>query len=88
MVTCTYADLARHYGTAIWRAPSSEPKDKSKVEVGVQIVGRWILARLRNHRFFALSALNEAIRDLPVDLQQGSRIEARVAGVLLGFGMT
>jgi transposase len=41
---------------------------KSKVEVGVQIVGRWILARLRNRRFFSLAALNEAIRSLLVDL--------------------
>jgi hypothetical protein len=36
--------------------------------VGVQIVGRWILARLRNRRFFSLAALNEAIRGLLVDL--------------------
>jgi transposase len=41
---------------------------KSKVEVGVQIVGRWILARLRNRRFFSLAALNEAIRGLLADL--------------------
>jgi len=42
--------------------------DKAKVEVGVQIVGRWILARLRNRRFFSLAALNEAIHDLLADL--------------------
>ncbi len=36
----------------------------AKVEVGVQIVQRWILARLRNRRFFSLSELNEAIREL------------------------
>jgi hypothetical protein len=36
--------------------------------VGVQIVGRWILARLRNRRFFSLAALNEAIRGLLIDL--------------------
>ncbi|WP_420969443.1 Mu transposase domain-containing protein [Bradyrhizobium sp. B120] len=42
--------------------------DKAKVEVGVQIVGRWILARLRNRRFFSLAALNEAIHALLVDL--------------------
>lgn len=64
MVNRTYADLARHYGTAISPARPYHPKDKSKVEVGVQIVGRWILARLRNRRFFALAALNEAIRSL------------------------
>jgi transposase len=41
---------------------------KAKVEVGVQIVGRWILARLRNRQFFTLAALNEAIRGLLIDL--------------------
>ena len=57
----TYADLARHYRTAIVPARPYRPRDKAKVEVGVQIVGRWILARLRNRRFFSLVALNEAM---------------------------
>jgi transposase len=68
MVNRTYADLARHYGTAIVPARPYKPRDKAKVEVGVQIVGRWILARLRNRRFFSLAALNEAIRALLDDL--------------------
>jgi transposase len=51
MVNRTYADLARHYGTAIVPARPYKPRDKAKVEVGVQVVGRWILARLRHrHR--------------------------------------
>jgi transposase len=68
MVNRTYADLARHYKTAILPARPYHPRDKAKVEVGVQIVGRWILARLRNRRFFSLAALNEAIHGLLVDL--------------------
>jgi hypothetical protein len=32
-----------------------KPKDQAKVEVGVQVVERWILARLRNHTFFSLA---------------------------------
>jgi transposase len=68
MVNRTYADLARHYRTAIVPARPHRPRDKAKVEVGVQIVGRWILARLRNRRFFSLAALNEAIQALLVDL--------------------
>src|SRR3984893_15558458 len=39
-------------------------RDKAKVEVGVQVVGRWILARLRHRRFFSLAELNAAIRAL------------------------
>jgi transposase len=68
MVNRTYADLARHYDTAIVPARPYKPRDKAKVEVGVQVVGRWILARLRNRRFFALADLNAAIRDLLTDL--------------------
>jgi transposase len=68
MINRTYADLARHYSTAILPARPYRPKDKAKVEVGVQIVGRWILARLRNRHFFSLAALNEAVHDLLIDL--------------------
>lgn len=68
LVNRTYADLARHYGTAIIPARPYKPRDKAKVEVGVQIVGRWVLARLRHRRFFSLAALNAAIRDLLADL--------------------
>jgi transposase len=60
----TYHDLAQHYGMAVLPARVRKPKDKSKVEVGVQVVERWILARLRNHTFFRLADLNRAIRAL------------------------
>ena len=68
MVNRTYADLARHYGAAILPARPYKPRDKAKVEVGVQVVGRWILARLRHRRFFSLAELNAAIRELLIDL--------------------
>ena len=57
----TYLDLATHYRTAILPARPRKPRDKAKVEVGVLVVERWILARLRNRRFFSLSELNQAI---------------------------
>src|SRR5271170_1884797 len=63
-VNRTYADMAVHYRTAIIPARPYKPRDKAKVEVGVQVVQRWILARLRNRRFFSLSELNRAIREL------------------------
>ena len=59
----TYADLAAHYDTAIIPARAGMPKDKAKVEAGVQIVQRWIVARLRKRRFGSLSELNAAIRE-------------------------
>lgn len=66
----TYHDLAQHYNVAVVPARVRKPKDKAKAEVGVQVVERWILARLRNHRFFSLFALNVAIRELLGELNQ------------------
>jgi hypothetical protein len=43
-------------------------RDKSKVEVGVQVVQRWILARLRRETFFSIEALNIRIRELLIEL--------------------
>jgi transposase len=60
----TYADFARHYGSAVVPARPYKPRDKAKVEVAVQVVQRWILARLRNETFFSLEALNLRIREL------------------------
>lgn len=59
----TYADLAAHYDTAVMPARSRKPKDKAKVEAGVQIVQRWVVARLRKRQFQSLAELNAAIRE-------------------------
>jgi transposase len=64
----TYRDLAAHYGTAILPTRVRRPRDKAKVEAGVLVVERWILARLRHQRFFSLAALNAAIAALVEDL--------------------
>ena len=50
----TYQDLATHYDTAILPTRPRKPRDKAKVEVGVLIVERYVLARLRKTRFFAM----------------------------------
>jgi len=64
----TYMDLASHYGTAIIPARVYKAKDKAKVESGVLVVGRWILARLRNRTFFSLGEANTAIVELLTQL--------------------
>jgi transposase len=66
----TYQDLAVHYGVAVMPARVRKPRDKAKVEAGVQLVERWILARLRHRRFFSLAELNQAIRELLVWLNE------------------
>lgn len=59
----TYAELAEHYGAAIIPARVRHPKDKAKVEGGVLIAQRFILAGLRKRTFFSLAEANAAIRE-------------------------
>jgi transposase len=63
-VNRTYAEMAAHYDTAIVPARPRKPRDKAKVEVAVQVATRWIIAKLRNRRFFSLNEINAAIREL------------------------
>ena len=64
----SYAEMAHHYGTVILPARPAHPRDKAKVEAGVRIAQRWILASLRNQTFFSLDELNERIAELVVEL--------------------
>ena len=59
----SYQELARHYGVAVVPARVRRPRDKSKVEVGVQGVERWVLAPLRHRQFFSLGELNTALAE-------------------------
>ena len=63
-VNRTYTEMAAHYATSVLPARPYKPRDKAKVEVGVQVVQRWILARLRHQRFFSLAELNSTIAGL------------------------
>lgn len=58
------AEFANHYDTVILPARPRKPQDKAKVEVGVQVVERWILARLRHRRFFSVAELDAAVAEL------------------------
>src|SRR5437870_6081176 len=66
----TYHELAMHYGVGVLPARPYKPRDKAKVETGVQIVQRWIVAALRHRKFFSLAELNQAIRELLTKLNQ------------------
>jgi transposase len=76
----TYQELATHYGVGVVPARPYKPRDKAKVESGVQIVERWIIAALRHHQFFSLGEVNGEIRRLlerlnarPFRKREGSR---------------
>jgi transposase len=63
-INASYQQLAEHYQLAVVPARPYKAKDKAKAEVGVLVVERWILARLRHHTFFSLAELNQCIRAL------------------------
>jgi transposase len=63
-------DFARHYGCSMLPARAYHPQDKAKVELSVQLVERWILARLRKQRFASVQEVNEAIAPLLVYLNE------------------
>ena len=60
----TYHEMAQHYGVAVLPTRPYKPRDKAKVEVGVQVVQRWIVAALRHQRFGSVAEVNEAIGPL------------------------
>jgi transposase len=68
----TYLELAEHYGFAVIPARIKRPKDKAKVEAGVLIAERWILAALRDYRFFSLGEANAAVKPLLQRLNEHS----------------
>jgi len=70
LLNTSYYQMLAHYDTAALPARPYKPKDKAKVEVAVQVVERWILARLRHRTFFSLFELNLAIRELLTSLNQ------------------
>jgi transposase len=63
-VNRTYEEMARHYGAAVLPARAYHPRDKPKVEAGVQVAQRWILARMRDRTFFSVAEMNTAVLEL------------------------
>ena len=75
--------MAEYYGTAIIPARPVSPKDKPNVEGTVNVMETWILAALRNRKFFSFDELNKAIKEKleefnarPFQKRKGSRLTA------------
>lgn len=66
----TVLDFARHYGCSVLPARAYHPQDKAKVELSVQLVERWILARLRKIQFATIDDVNDAMAPLLEYLNQ------------------
>ena len=79
----SYHEMAEHYGTAIIPARPVKPKDKPNAEGTVKVLETWILAALRNRKFFTFQELNKAIHKKleefnakPFQKKKGSRLSA------------
>ena len=83
----SYQDFAEQYRVAILPARVRKPRDKAKVEVGVQGVERWIMAPLRHRTFFSLSELNAALREGVRSLQSSWGIEMPQESALLALAL-
>src|SRR5690606_37297198 len=64
----TFEDFAEHYGTTILPARVYKPRDKALVEGAVKIIYTTIYTRLQGRQFFSLEALNKAVHQLLVVL--------------------
>ena len=57
----SYREMAEHYNTAIVPARVRKPQDKSHAEGSVRFAETWIIASLRNQKFFAMGEVKEAV---------------------------
>ena len=74
----SYQELAEYYGTAIVPARVRKPQDKSAAEASVRFAETWIIAALRDRKFFSIHEVNEAIVEKLEELN--SRPFQRMAG--------
>lgn len=79
----SYQEMAEYYRTALIPASPVKPKDKPNAESTVMVLETWILAALRNRKFFTFDELNKAIREKlekfnakPFQKKKGSRLTA------------
>ena len=80
VINKTYHEMSVHYDTAVIPARVRRPKDKPNAEGTVGNLTTWILAALRNEKFFTLSELNDAVHEKlhvfnhkPFQKKEGSR---------------
>ncbi|PIR23501.1 MAG: hypothetical protein COV44_02495 [Deltaproteobacteria bacterium CG11_big_fil_rev_8_21_14_0_20_45_16] len=69
-INAAYAELAKHYGTAVVPARPKRPKDKALVEGAVRIVMRYFRWRYRPHTFVSVAEINRALREATEFLNQ------------------
>jgi transposase len=63
VINRSYQELAEHYDTAIVPARVRRPQDKSLAEGSVKYASTWIIAALRNQKFFSMQEIREAVAE-------------------------
>lgn len=86
VINKTYQEMSEHYDTAVIPARVRKPKDKPNAEGSVRIASTWIIAALRNQKFFTLYELNEAVKEKlsiinakPFQKKEGCRLSVFLA---------
>jgi transposase len=81
VINKTYHEMAEHYDTAVVPARVKKPQDKATAEGTVGNISTWIIAALRQQKYFTLIELNRAIREKleafnrkPFQKKEGSRL--------------
>lgn len=59
----SYSELAEYYGTAVVPARIRKPRDKSHAEGSVRFVETWIIAALRDQKFFSVAEVKTAVAE-------------------------
>lgn len=59
----SYEELSEYYDTAVVPARVRHPKDKSLAEGTVKFATTWIIAALRNRRFFSIDEVKKAVAE-------------------------
>jgi len=79
----SYSEMADYYGTAVVSARIDRPQDKSAAEGTVKHASTWIIAALRNRKFFSIHNVKEAVAEKleefnakPFKKREGSRLSA------------
>jgi len=63
VINRSYQELAEYYGTAIVPTRIRKPQDKSLAEGSVKYVSTWIIAALRNRKFFSIQEIRDAVSE-------------------------
>jgi transposase len=77
VINASYAALIKHYGAVVLPARVRKPKDKPSAENGVLQAYRWLLAPLRNQKFFSLPEFNQALSARVTELNDRSMAPPR-----------